>query len=301
MDLNEILVFVHVVQEGSFSAAAGKLEMPKSTASRKVSALEDRLGARLLHRTTRKLSLTDAGKAYYQHAARVVAEVNEAGLAVTRLQGTPRGRLRVTAPLNFGYLGPIVASFLKRYPQVQLEVVCADRVVDLVDEGFDVAVRAGNLADSTLIARHLGVLRQIVVASPVFLRNQGEPETPADLSRFDCVAFGAGPDRTAWHLVATGGDTATIAIRARMVVNDFDFLHQAALGGLGLALLPISSCADDLRAHRLSRVLGDWRSRDVPIHAVYPSTRYLSPTVKAFLDHLREKMTPPPWELGPLP
>ncbi|HUH02971.1 MAG TPA: LysR family transcriptional regulator, partial [Kofleriaceae bacterium] len=192
MDLNEILIFTRVVQAGSFTGAARSLEMPKSTVSRKVSELEERLGARLLQRTTRKLSLTDVGRTYFEHAARVVAEVEEAEQAVTRMQEAPRGLLRVTTPLNFGYLGPMVASFLDRYPEVQVEIVCADRVVDLVHEGFDVAVRAGELGDSTSIARNLGALESFVIASPAFLARHGAPEQPRDLERFDCVVFGAG-------------------------------------------------------------------------------------------------------------
>src|SRR5690606_10624081 len=148
--------------------------------------------ARLLQRTTRKLSLTDTGQAYYQHARRVVAEVEEAELAVTRMQSAPRGLLRVTVPLNFGFFGPIVSSFLSRYPEVDLEVVCVGLVVDLVQEGFDVAVRAGRLADSTLVARSLGGLESFLVASPAFLRKHGAPKQPGDLEQLDCLVFGAG-------------------------------------------------------------------------------------------------------------
>src|SRR5258708_26674687 len=145
MDLNEMLVFARFVQAGSFTRAARELGMPKSTVSRKVSELEERLGARLLQRTTRRLSLTDVGRAYYLHCARIVDEVEEAARAVTSLQGAPRGRLRITAPLNFSFLGPIVATFLKRFLEVQVELVCTDRVVGLVEEGFDIAIRAGRL------------------------------------------------------------------------------------------------------------------------------------------------------------
>lgn len=300
MDLNEILVFTKVVEAGSFIGASRALEMPKSTVSRKVSELEERLGARLLQRTTRKLSLTDVGQAYYQHAARVVAEAEEAELVVGRMQEVPRGLLRVTTPINFGYLGPIVASFLARYPEVQIEMLCADRVVDLIQEGFDLAVRAGHLADSTLIPRSLGVLRSYVVASPAFLKKHGTPKQPRDLERLDCVVFGAGVNRSSWKLHGNR-ETLTVNVKARFTVNDFDFLEEAARAGLGVAMLPVFRCIEHIRAKRLERVLPDWCSPEIPIHAVYPSTRHLSPKVKAFLDHLRERMTPPPWELGPTP
>jgi DNA-binding transcriptional LysR family regulator len=295
MDLNEMVVFTKVVQAQSFIGASRELGMPKSTVSRKVSDLEERLGARLLQRTTRKLSLTEVGRAYYQHAERVVAEAEEAELAVTRLQATPRGQLRVTMPLNFGYFAPIVASFLARYPDVDVELVGADRVVDLVQEGFDVAVRAGNLADSTLVGRTLGELKSIVVASPKFLAKHGTPKTPADLARFDSLAFGAGPDRTSWRLFKDG-ETLAVELRPRLVVNDFEFLHEGARSGLGIAMLPVFRASDDLRTKRLRHVLPDWCSPSIPLHVVYASTRHLSPKVKAFVDHVRDGMTPPPWE-----
>lgn len=295
MDLNEILVFTKVVQAGSFVGAARELDMPKSTVSRKVSALEERLGARLLQRTTRRLRLTDVGQTYYQHVARVVTEVEDAELAVTRMQAAPRGLLRVTTPLNFGYLGPIVASFLRRHPEVQVELVCADRVVDLVQEGFDVAIRAGSLSDSSLIARNLGSLESFMVASPTFLARTQAPEKPGDLARLDCVVFGGSPEGAKWKLSARG-KTRSIEVRSRLVVNDFDVLEEAVRAGLGIAMLPVFRCVEHLRARTLRRVLPQWSSPVTPLHAVYPSTRYLSPKVKAFLDHLRDEMMPPPWE-----
>lgn len=300
MDLNEIVVFARVVDAGSFTAAARQLGMPKSTVSRKVAELEERLGARLLQRTTRKLHLTDVGHTYVQYARRVVGELEEAELAVTRMQEAPRGLLRVSAPLSVGWLGPIVTSFLRRYPDVEVEMLGTDRVVDLIEEGFDIAVRAGRLADSTLIARPLGVMRSYIVASPAFLAEHGTPASPEDLARTDCVAFGGVREPTIWRLQADG-KTTPFKIRARFVVNDFDMVQEAALGGLGVAMLPIFRCIDDLRAGRLVRLLREWCSPDIPMHAVYPSTRHLSPKVSAFLDHIRDKMTPPPWELGPVP
>jgi len=298
MDLNEIVVFSKVVHAGSFTAAARELDMPKSTVSRKVSELEERLGARLLQRTTRKLSLTDVGQAYYQHAQRVVAEMEAAERAVTRMQDVPRGLLRVTTPLNFGFLGSIVTSFLKRYPEVQLDLMCADRVVDLIEEGFDLAVRTGHLSDSTAIARDLGGLKSYVVASPGFLKEHGTPKTPEDLVGVSCVVFGAGTDRTRWKLQRDGKETA-INVTPRLTVNDFDFLEEATLAGMGVAVVPVFRCIRLLREGKLQRVLPEWCSAEIPLHIIYPSTRHLSPKVKAFTDHLREQMLPPPWERGP--
>src|SRR4051812_18126801 len=166
MDLNEIAVFTKVVQAGSFTAAAKQLGMPKSTVSRKVSELEERLGSRLLQRTTRKLSLTDAGRTYYDYSARIASEIEEAERAVSSLEDTPRGLLRVTAPVNAAFLGPIVSGYLRRYPEVRVDVLCTGRAVDLVEERYDVGIRAGTLADSSLIARSLGNARWVLVATP---------------------------------------------------------------------------------------------------------------------------------------
>ena len=170
MDLNELLVFTRVVQAGSFTAAAGLLKMPKSSVSRKVSDLEERIGARLLQRTTRRLGVTDAGRIYFERVAPIVAEIEQAEQAVSELQTSPQGLLRVTVPLSFSVLGPMVASFLEKYQEVRAELVSTDRAVDLVKEGFDVAVRAGHLIDSTLVARRLGTIKRVLIAAPAYLK-----------------------------------------------------------------------------------------------------------------------------------
>ncbi|MEZ4325012.1 MAG: LysR family transcriptional regulator [Polyangiales bacterium] len=286
-DLNELQVFAQVAALGSFTRAAAELDMPKSTVSRKVSELEARLGVRLLQRTTRKLSLTEAGHTYFAHAQRVLAELEEAELAVTRMQDAPRGLLRVTAPLNFNHLAPVVAVFLQRFPEVQVELVCADRVVDLVHEGFDVAVRVGALSDSSLIARSLGSVESHLVASPAFLAAHGAPANPSELSRLPALGFGVGSMRPTFRLVRAGAEVA-VQVTPRLVVNDFVFLDEAARAGLGVALLPLFRCAEDLESGALVRVLPEWCSPPIPLHAVYPSTRHLSPKVSAFLDHLAQ-------------
>jgi DNA-binding transcriptional LysR family regulator len=288
MDLNELLVFAKVVQAGSFTVAARGLRMPKSTVSRKVSELEERVGAQLLQRTTRKLRLTDVGQAYYEHCARIVAEAEQAELAVTRMQAAPHGLLRVTAPLTFSFLGPIVAEFLKRYPEVQLELVCTDRSVDLVEEGFDVAVRAGRLADSSLIARKLGDIARVVVATPEYLEQRGVPRSPKDLERHDCLVFGAGMEGNVWTL-HSGSRSVQVSVRARIVVNEPDMLRAVALGGAGVTLLPTFLNAADLNTGRLRRILPDWSSPGAPVHAVYAGSRHHSPKVMAFVDFLRER------------
>ncbi len=300
MDLNEIAVFTRVVQAGSFSAAARALGMPKSTVSRKVSDLEERLNARLLQRTTRKLSLTDAGRTYFDYGVRIVNEIEAAESAVGSLQDTPRGLLRVTAGLNATWLGDIMADFMKRYPEVQLEVLCTGRAVDLVEERFDIGIRAGVLADSSLIARSLGTVTWFFVATAGYLKKRRRPRTPEDLVEHDCLLFGAGS--TTVHLRLEGGDAPVdVAVRARMLVSDMDIIHSAAIAGVGIALLPAFRCVEDLRAHRFERVLRDWSAPSTPVHVVYPTARLLSAKVKAFVEHLQKRMTPPPWEIGPLP
>jgi len=295
-----MLVFARVAQAGSFTKAAAQLGMPKSTVSRKVSDLEERLGSRLLQRTTRKLSLTDVGRTYYDYCARIVAEIEDAERAVSSLEDTPRGSLRVTAPANAAFLGSIVADYLRRYPEVRLELFCTARSVDLVEERFDLAIRAGALPDSTLVARSLGRVGWFLVATPAYLKRRGRPRLPEELKKHDCLVFGPGLDGAGLRL-EKGDKTVRVAIAPRMTVSDNDVLQAVVTAGLGIGLLPVFQCVEDLRTHRLERVLRDWTAPSTPVHVVYPSTRHLSPKVKSFVDHLYERMTPPPWELGPVP
>lgn len=300
MDLNEMLVFARVASTGSFTAAAADLGMPKSTVSRKVTDLESRLKARLLNRTTRKVSLTDVGRTYYDYCARIVAEVEDAERAVTNLQELPRGVLRVTTGPNVAFLAPILNDYMKRYPEVKLEIFCTGRTVDLIEERFDLAIRAGALGDSTLIGRSMGKVRWFLVGAPAYLKKHGRPQSLDELKRHQCIVFGTSPSGAALRL-QRGDKTAHVEPPARLMVNDFDLVHSAARAALGLALLPAYLCGDDIRARRLERVLPDWEAPPVPVHVVYPGARYLSPKLKTFVDHLQARTTPPPWEAGPLP
>jgi DNA-binding transcriptional LysR family regulator len=288
------------VQAGSFIAASKALGMPKSTVSRKVADLEQRLDTRLLQRTTRKLSLTDAGRLLYDHCARIVSEVENAERVVTSLHDTPRGLLRVTAGTNATFLGPIVRDYLKRYPEVQLQLLCTGRTVDLIEERFDLGIRAGRLPDSSLIAKSLGNVTWFLVATPGYLKRRGRPRSPSDLTEHDYLLFGTGTDRTMLHL-HRGEQPAQVELTPRLAVSDLEILHDVAAGGMGITLIPGYQCLEDLRARRLERVLRDWDAPTTPIHIVYPSTRHVSATVKSFIDHLQKEMTPPPWELGPMP
>jgi DNA-binding transcriptional LysR family regulator len=300
MDLNEIAVFTRVVRAGSFTAAAKELGMPKSTVSRKVSDLEARLNARLLQRTTRKLSLTDAGRTYFDYGVRIVNEIEAAESAVGSLQDKPRGLLRVTIGPNSQWLAGILADFMKRNPEVQLEVLSTGRTVDLIEERFDVAIRAGALADSSLVARKLGTATWFLVATPAYLKKKRRPRAPDDLKDHDCLLFGAGTPEVTLRL-ESGEQTREVAVSARLLVSDFDILYAAAIAGLGIAVLPAFRCVEELRDHRLECVLREWAPPAIPVHIVYPTARHVSAKVKSFVEYVQQRMTPPPWELGPAP
>jgi DNA-binding transcriptional LysR family regulator len=300
MDLNEILVFARVVQTGSFTLAARQLGMPKSTVSRKVSELESRLDSRLLQRTTRKLSLTDVGRTYFDYCARIVSELEQAERAVSSLHDKPRGLLRITAPVNMSFLGPIIGDYLKRYAEVQIELFCTQRSVDLVEERYDLAIRAGQLADSTLIGKSLGSSRWLFVATPAYLKKRGRPKSPEQLTRHDLLLFGAAGQDTQLAL-ARNGQSTEISVTPRLLASDLDVLLAVVAASQGLGLLPAFMSLPGIRTGVLECVLRDWDVPVTPVHVVYPSTRHLSPKVKSFVDHLQRRMTPPPWELGPAP
>lgn len=286
-DLGEILAFTSVVRGGSFTAAAALLGMPKSTVSRKIAELEARIGARLLQRTTRRVSLTDAGRAYYEHAARIVSELEEAEQAVSRMQAAPRGLLRITMPQAFSVLGPVIAEYLRLYPEVRIELDASARRVDLVEERYDLAIRAGATPDSTLIARKLGLVRRCVLGAPSLVKRLRSFKGPSGLEEQDCLVFAAeGPT---WTLVS-GAKEVTVPVRSRLVANDYEVLQSVARAGYGLALLPEYQCLEDVAAGRLVRVLDGWAAREVPVVALYPSTRHLSPKVSALLELLRTKL-----------
>lgn len=295
-DLNDIVVFVHVVQTGSFTAAGRALELPKSTVSRKISALEARLGTRLLQRTTRSLALTEAGRVYHEHCQRILAEVEASERAMTSYQDEPRGLLRVTAPLRMRFLAPLFAELLRRYPELRVELLCTDRTISLVDEGFDMAIRAGALEDSTLIARKLGQAELVVVASPIYVQRHGEPEHPKALREHAGLVFGstqAGAPAgagAAWTL-SRGDEQVAGNPQVRLQANDFDVLHGAVLAGHGIAVMPELMVGEDVAQGRLRRLLEGWRPPGVALHAVYPSAQHLAPKVAALVGLMVERAT----------
>ncbi|UOB57493.1 LysR family transcriptional regulator [Burkholderia pyrrocinia] len=289
IDLNQLVVFVRVIQAGSLSEAARRMDLPKSTVSRKISDLEERVGERLIQRTTRKLSLTEAGRVLFERVGPAMSDIEEAESAVAGMRGTPRGVLRIAVPMSSSTLGPIVAEYLVRHPEVAVEMVCSDRLVDLVEERFDVAIRAGALVDSTLVARNLGTAKSMLVVAPEYSKRHGVPKTPAELTSHACVAFGGGATPHVWTLESRG-KRVEVRIRPRLTVNDMEIARESALAGVGIACLPELFCADDVRSKRLLHLLADWSFAQIPVHALYPTRRHLSPKVVAFVDLLAARI-----------
>ena len=286
-------VFVRVVALGSFTAAADALSLPKSTVSRQVSRLEDRLGVRLLHRTTRTVKPTEAGQMLYDRAQRIVADIQEAEELVARNQAVPRGHLRVTAPLSFGhlYLGPLIAAFMAAHPQVTVDVDLSDRKVDLVEEGDDVAVRVGILDDSSLVARRLGCAGMVLCASPAYLEARGRPTSAADLGHHEFLRYAYSPNQT---LRVKGG--GSVSIHGKLVSNNGELLRDVAVAGGGLVVLPRFIVADQLRDGRLVTLLDDLVGDTGGVYLLYPHHRNLSSKVRAFVDVAARHFASPPWE-----
>jgi len=291
--------FVRVAETGSFSEAARRLRSSKSVVSRQIAALETDLGVRLLHRSTRALTLTEAGRGYFDQVVRILGEIDEANRSVSHLQAAPRGRLRVNAPMSFGirHLAPAIPAFLARCPEVEIDMTLNDRFVDLVDEGFDMAVRIGHLIDSSLVARKLAPLRRVVCASPAYLAARGVPATPDEIAGHDCLCYSNMSIGDEWKFTTPDGRPWSVEVKGRLRVNNGDALRIAALEGLGLACLPSFIVGADLRTGTLVPVLDGAVHQIGGVFAVYPHTRHLSPKVRAFIDYLAERFGPEPsWD-----
>ena len=287
-------VFATVVDAGSFAAAADRLDMSRAMTSKYVSNLEDHLGTRLLNRTTRRLSITESGNVYYQRCVQILADVMEAEQVAGHLSATPRGVLKITMPLAFGLhrLGPVIADYVSRYPEVKLDISLSDRKVDLIEDGFDLAIRIGALPESGLIARKLGINRTIICASPGYLKRHGVPKTPEDLARHSCLGYTYTNSGDAWSLSRSGQDLP-ISIAATIKADNGDLLRLAALSGAGLIFQPHFIVEEDLQAGRLVQVLAEYASRELGIYAIYPSRKHLSAKVRTFVDFLVERLIPP--------
>jgi DNA-binding transcriptional LysR family regulator len=296
-DLNDVAVFVAVVDAGSFTRAAEHLNVSRPAVSKQVSRLEEGLGVRLLNRTTRRLSLTEAGRLFHDHASRGLEDLADARAQVALLQAQPRGVLRINLPMSFGilHIAPLLPAFLDAYPEVSVDMDLNDRQLDVIEEGFDVSVRISDLPDSSLVARRLAPCRHVIVAAPAYLEAHGVPSTPADLADHGILSYSLQQSARQWHFLDPDGRPVQVSVGGRLQVNNSLALRESLLAGAGLARTPTFLVGDDLRAGRLSVVLGDYRSPEVSIYLVYPQRRHLSPKVRAFADFLAARITDPPY------
>lgn len=298
--LSTLEVFVAVAERGSFSKAAEDLALSNSAVSKQVAALEERLGARLLNRTTRRVSLTDVGQAYWERAKAVLADLEEADAAAASLHDEARGVLKMSVPFSFSlsHLPPVIADFMAAHPKLEIDLVLNDRFVDIVDEGFDVAIRIGELADSSLKARRIAPVRRVLAASPAFLDRAGRPDMPEDLNGEWCLRYSIGGDTLELEREGSPGDIAAqIKTSGPLRVNNGDMIREAMLRDVGIASLPTFIIGEDLKSGALERVLPDWCARTIAMYAVYPPGKALSAKVRLLIDFLAERFGPvPPWD-----
>lgn len=283
--LRAMAMFVTIVDRGSLTAAADASATSLPSVVRSLAALERALGVRLLNRTTRRIALTDEGREYYERCRRVLADVDEAEDALLARRQVPRGRLRLTAPVMFGrmYVAPLVSELLAEYPELNVELVLLDRVVDLIEEGLDVGIRIGHLSDSSMVALPVGQTRRVICASPGYLREAGTPRGPAELSDHRCVAFSGLTADGQWPLLE-GGRTVRAPVQPVLTSNQFDAVLEACLRGVGLAQFLCYQVRALYRRGSLRRVLRDFEPAPVPIQIVYPSARLLSANIRTFVD-----------------
>lgn len=298
--LAEMMTFAKVVETRSFSEAARALSTSKSLVSKQISTLESALGVRLLHRTTRKMSLTEIGAAYYEHCVRIANEIDAAAETVSQLQVEPRGVLRITSPVIFAslHLAPALRTFLQRHEQVEVELNATDRVVDIVEEGYDLAIRITGHPTQTMVARKIAPVRWVTCASPDYLERYGVPSTPQELSRHQCLVYQGIPALHSGWRYRVGGKEMTLQISGRCRVNTSEVLLQMALDGMGIVLFPTYILGPLLKGGRLTEILPQYVANpDTSLYATYLPNRYMQPKVRAFIDHLLDHFGPEPdWD-----
>jgi DNA-binding transcriptional LysR family regulator len=285
--LTSLTAFVRVVDSGGFSAAGRRLNMSTTMVSNHVQALEDRLGARLLHRTTRKVSLTEVGKAYYDRATQILADLEQADDIASATQSTPRGTLRIYSATHIvQFIAPVVAEFLNQYPEVKVDLAIGERSIDPIDEGIDVAIRLTPPPDSSLIVRSLATWRHVLCCSPAYLEKHGQLQQLSELADHNCVRHVLYPFEDGWHFVDRKGDPASVRVSGNLISNSGETLRTAALRGVGILLAPGFLVSDDLDSGRLVRLLPDYRPVEFAMSAVYPHRHHLSAKVRSFIDLL---------------
>lgn len=293
-------VFAKVVEQGSFARAADRLDMSTSAVSRHVGELEAHLDVRLLNRTTRRLSLTESGQAFYERCVQLLADLEEAEQAVTATAIVPRGTLKLTCAVTFGvrHLAPALAAFAARHPQVRFDVELSDRAVDIVDEGLDLAIRIGDIGSQALIGRRIGTARLVPCAAPAYLAARGTPTAPDDLARHACLTYAYSSGANVWRFTDAAGREHAVKVAGPAHANNGRMLVALAVAGLGIAMEPDFIVAPEVRSGRLVRVLSDYTPASSAIYAVYPSRRHLSAKVRTFVDFLVERFArDAPWVL----
>lgn len=295
--LEDMRAFVRVVESGSISGAAERLGVAKSAVSRRIAELEERLGAQLFRRTTRRLNLTDTGRVFHERCARILADVEEAEQAVSLEHAALRGTLRVAVPLSFGllHLTPAITEFMTIHPHVEFDLDFNDRQVDLLQEGFDVAIRIAQLSDSTLIARRLATVQHVVCASPEYLARCGTPRCPQDLTRHTCLVYSNDPTPAVWSFQTPGGGEGSVKVPVVLRASSGEFLRQAAVAGHGIIMEPSFIVYQAIESGLLSPILRDYVWPRINAYAIYPPTRHLSHRVRAFVDFLAERFAGVPY------
>jgi DNA-binding transcriptional LysR family regulator len=289
--LTAMELFVRIVETGSFSAVAREMDMNQPTVSKQLSALEQKLKTRLLNRSTRQLSLTEAGSEYYEACKRILDEVREAEGNIGRLQGQLAGQLKVNTSIALGqmYVGPLTLKFQKQHPGLEVDLSLVDRFVDVVEEGIDVAIRVGRLTDSNLVARRLGKTRRVAVATPAYLKKHGTPKTPEDLVNHNCLLYAYLSTGNEWMFQGPDGKEIRVRVSGNFRANNGEAIRQAVLADLGIAVAPEWIAMKDLESGVLKSILTNFAPTLMDIHAVYPSGRHLSAKVRAYVDFLQQE------------
>ncbi len=287
-NLNDIEVFTKVVDARSFTSAAKRMGLPNSTVSRRVARLEEQLGVKLLRRTTRKLSLTESGQLFYERSVRALAEIEAAENILAQTRNTPRGRVKVIVPVEHAISLRLVTEFLTKFPEVRVDMEFSSRNLNIIQEGFDAAIHIGPVTNMSVIAHKLMDSPFCMVASPSYLQ-QSSPQSITSLTEYDCLIFGPSSANAAWDLVSANKERIRIPVRGRLAVNHMQAIRDAAVAGLGIALLPLVVCRSDIKDGLLQIVLDGVVAPSVPIYITYPSGKFLAPAVRAFVDYIRSR------------
>lgn len=293
--------FVRVVEAGGISAAADRMDMAKSVVSRRLKELEEHLGVELFHRTTRQMNLTDSGRTFYQQSVRILADVLEAEHATSQFHGALKGNLKVAVPLSFGlmHLGPAINTFLEAHPDIEFDLDFNDRQVDILTEGFDLAIRIASLPDSSLIARRLAPIQAILCASPTYLDRMGKPQVPEELINHRCLVYNLISNFESWNLYDAKDQLIKTKIIAYLKASNGEFLRDAAVDGLGIILMPTFIVYKEIERGALVPLLTEYKFPQLAAYAIYPQTRHLSQRVRAFVDFLAKRFEGSPyWDVS---